>query len=307
VIATSYTQATCVTPPHAAGNVNITATNPDSANTSFASFKYVARPDTIGLFRPSTGEWFLRNSNTTGGADITLSFGGSANHLPITGDWNGDGVDTVGIYDTSNGVFQLRDSNTTGAAQYVFALGNPADTPLAGRWDNSMTHDGAGVYRNSNGILYLRRELTTGFSDYYMVLGNPGDIGIAGDWDGDGYDTVGVYRPSQNRFYLSNVNGNGVTFADLAFDYGDPTAKVMAGDWTQNAYTRVGTFKDGQMRLRNTLSTGVTDTLFGFGFAGGLPVAGKWTNAVAPNPLNVLIVGGSSGGGYENPDTGDAD
>ncbi len=307
VIAISYTQATCVTPPHAVGNVNITATNPDSASFSFASFKYVAKPDTIGLFKPSTGEWYLRNSNSTGAPDITLSFGGSVNHLPIAGDWNGDGVDTIGIYDTSNGLFQLRDSNTTGAAQYIFTLGNPGDTPLAGRWDNTMTHDGAGVYRNSNGILYLRRELTTGFSDYYMVLGNPSDIGIAGDWDGNGYDTVGVYRASQNRFYLSNVNGNGITYADIAFDYGDVTAKPIAGDWTQNAYHRVGYFRDGQVWMRNTLSTGVSDTLFGFGFTGALPVTGKWVGASSPpNLSNVLVTGGSSNG-HTNTEMGNGD
>ncbi len=305
VVNSSYTQATCTTPAHTVGRVNVTATNPDGTNFIYGTFAYVAKPDTIGLFKPSTGEWYLRNSNTTGAPDITLTFGGSASHLPITGDWNGDGVDTVGIYDASNGVFQLRDSNTTGAAQYVFTLGNPGDTPLAGRWDNTMSHDGAGVYRNTNGILYLRKTLTTGFSDYYMVLGNPGDVGIAGDWDGNGYDTVGVYRSSQNRFYLSNVNGNGITFSDVAFDYGDPTAKPLTGDWTLNAYNRVGYFRDGQVWLRNTLTTGTSDTLFGFGFTGALPVAGKWLGASAPNPNSVIVYGNS--GGNQNTDTNSGD
>jgi hypothetical protein len=307
VIVTSYTTATCTTPPHPVGRVNIAVTNPDLTTANFATFGYVAKPDTIGLFKPSTGEWFLRNSNTTGGADITLSFGGSVNHLPITGDWDGDGVDTVGIYDTSNGVFQLRDSNTTGPAQYVFTLGNPGDTPLAGRWDNTMNHDGAGVYRNSNGILYLRKTLTTGFSDYYMVLGNPGDQGIAGDWDGDGYDSVGVYRASQNRFYLSNVNGNGITYADVYFDYGDTTAKPIAGDWSLNAYHRVGYFRDGQVWLRYTNTTGVSDVYFAFGFTGALPVTGKWTGASLPNPNSVIVYGNGGSSQPSDQDSGGAD
>jgi hypothetical protein len=170
-----------------------------------------------------------------------------------------------------------------------------------------MNHDGAGVYRNSNGILYLRKTLTTGFSDYYMVLGNPGDQGIAGDWDGDGYDSVGVYRASQNRFYLSNVNGNGITYADVYFDYGDTTAKPIAGDWSLNAYHRVGYFRDGQVWLRYANTTGVSDVYFAFGFTGALPVTGKWTGASLPNPNSVIVYGNGGSSQHPDQDAGGAD
>ncbi len=230
--------------------------------------------DTIGIYK--NGVFSLRNSNSTGPADITVTYGGAASHLPITGDWNGDKIDTIGIYDTNTGVFQLRDSNTAGAPDYVFTLGNPGDTPLAGKWDNTMTHDGAGVYRNTNGILYLRKTLTTGFSDYYMVLGNPGDAGIAGDWDGNGYDSVGVYRSSGTHFYLSNVNGNGITFSDVDFGYSIAGGLPFAGDWTGTGQSRVAFFKDGNAYYRNSLTTGTTDTQFSYGSTGAFPVAGKW-------------------------------
>lgn len=35
-------------------------------------------------------------------------------------------------------------------------------------------------------------------------LGNISDIPLAGDWNGDGVDTVGVYRPPNATFYLTN-------------------------------------------------------------------------------------------------------
>lgn len=291
VVATNYTQATCLTPPHTAGRVNIVATNPDGATFTFDGFTYGSRPDTIGLFDKTTGQWLLRNSNTSGAADTVLYFGGSPNHLPITGDWNGDGVDTVGIYDTSMGVFQLRDINTTGGAEYYFVLGNPGDTPMAGRWDNTMTHDGAGVYRNANGILYLRKQLTTGFSDYYMVLGNPGDAGMAGDWNGDGIDSVGVYRPSLNHVFLSNINGNGITFSDIDLVFGDPAARHLAADWNATGISTIGYFKNGVVSLRYSLTNGGADYTFNFGAAGLLPVAGKWTSGSLPSPLTNILVG----------------
>ena len=45
--------------------------------------------DTIGLFDPTNGIFYLRNSNTDGVADVTFAFGpkpGAAK--PIAGDWN---------------------------------------------------------------------------------------------------------------------------------------------------------------------------------------------------------------------------
>src|SRR5207302_497004 len=52
---------------------------------------------TVGVFRPSTGQWLLRNSNTSGAPDITLSFGQQGD-LPVTGDWDGDGRTDIGVY-----------------------------------------------------------------------------------------------------------------------------------------------------------------------------------------------------------------
>src|SRR5229473_633777 len=83
---------------------------------------------TVGVFRPSNGTFYLRNSNTGGVADISLVFG-NAGDQPIAGDWNGDGIDTLGIY--RNGVFYLRNSNTTGPADIVFPFGAPGVPPIA--------------------------------------------------------------------------------------------------------------------------------------------------------------------------------
>ncbi|MDQ1709917.1 MAG: hypothetical protein QOG49_1302, partial [Frankiaceae bacterium] len=42
------------------------------------------------------GVWSLRQSLTSGPANISLLYGRSGD-LPVMGDWNGDGNDTVGI------------------------------------------------------------------------------------------------------------------------------------------------------------------------------------------------------------------
>jgi hypothetical protein len=89
--------------------------------------------DTTGVFRPSNGIIFLKNSNSTGFADIALNYGVPGDR-PVVGDWNGDGIDTIGIY--RNARFYLRNSNTNGFANIILDLGNTGDMPIAGDWDN---------------------------------------------------------------------------------------------------------------------------------------------------------------------------
>ncbi|MEP7285275.1 MAG: VWA domain-containing protein [Chloroflexota bacterium] len=87
--------------------------------------------DTFGIFRPSSSTFYLRNSNTTGYADISANFGGSTD-LPLVGDWNGDGIATIGVY--RSGQFLLKDVNSSAAPiVYSFVLGVPGDLPMAGR------------------------------------------------------------------------------------------------------------------------------------------------------------------------------
>ncbi len=246
--------------------------------------------DTIGVY--SQGTFYLRNSNTTGIADIVVSFGNSG-MLPVTGEWNGDGVDTVGVFDPFTGVFYLRDSNSPGTPDYQFVLGNPGDTPLHGRWDASMAHDGAGVFRPSNSLIYLKRALITGFADYTIILGNPGDAGIAGDWDGNGLDSIGVFRPSNVTYYLSNTVTNGIVFGDYAFVFGVATGKPFAGDWTASGVSRVGFTLNGQAYLHTTVTNAPADIIFTYGPSGALPVAGRWAAGLRPPPAGIIVQPGT--------------
>jgi hypothetical protein len=274
-----------------------------------------ARHDSIGIYRG--GVFYLRYTNSTGSHDLAATFGGDPSDLPIAGDWNGDGIDTIGIYRSNAGLYLLSDSNQFPAVNYNFTFGNPGDAPLAGRWSLTMVRDGTGVYRNSNGILYLREALSTGFSDYDMVLGNPGDRGIAGDWNGNTVDTVGIYRPSEIKFYLSNVNGNGITFADVVLDFGTSANDIpVAGNWAGYNITGVGVFTtEGKFKLKiDPNVAGSLDLDISYGAGGDRPVIGRWIAPSAPppmgnqNPLNGIVVQtGANAPSQSNADSGGAD
>lgn len=239
-------------------------------------------PDHVGAYK--SGVFYLRNTNTTGPADISVVYGGAATHQPIVGDWDGDGVDSIGVYDTATGLLQLRNSNSSGPPDYVFTFGNPGDAAFAGRWTGSATHDGVGVYRNSNGILYLRNALSTGYSDFFMIFGNPGDTGFAGDWNGDAVASVGIYRPSTTHIYLTNTNGAGITYSDFDFIYNFGNNRLVVADWKGDGFSKVSFYNPqfGTLSMMNTLSGGSLYQNIQFGPVGSYPLAGRWIVSASP-------------------------
>jgi hypothetical protein len=245
--------------------------------------------ETVGIFRPSIATFLLRNSNTSGPADIAAQFGTSTD-LPVVGDWNGDGIVTIGFYRSSTGEFFLRDTNSPGSADHYLVLGSAGDTPIAGDWDGDGI-DGVGVFRPSNGLIYLKNNLTTGFADFTMVLGTPGDVGMAGDWNGDGKDSPGVYRPSLPMFFLTDQICNCGVVADYSVTLGIAGDVPFAGDWNGDGITGIGVFRptNGLTFLRNDPTTsGAADITIVYGSPNDKPVAGHWTLGGAPSPVNQL-------------------
>ncbi len=245
---------------------------PQGSHCDMGAYEYQkkSRNDTTGVYRPSNGALYLKNSNTTGVADVSINYG-IPGDKPVVGDWDGDGEVTIGVY--RNGVFYLRNSNSIGIAEIYFAFGLPGDQPIAGDWDGDGI-DTIGVYRSSNFTFYLRNKNSTGTPDLRFSLGMPGDVGIAGDWNGDGLDTTGVFRPSNGALYLKNINATGV--ADIAIHYGIPGDKPVTGDWNNDGMDTIGVYRNGVFYLRNSNTVGIADLYFALGIPGDLPIAGDW-------------------------------
>jgi len=100
--------------------------------------------DTVALYRRDTGEFFLRNENSEGPAELMFTFG-TKNSVPIAGDWDGDGVDTVGVYNPSTGRFELAHENRTRTEYTSYTFGSGNVYPLAGDWDGDGV-DTVGLY-----------------------------------------------------------------------------------------------------------------------------------------------------------------
>ena len=96
----------------------------------------------LGLFRPSTGEWFLNRSGNGSWnnckKDTCLTGFGKAGDLPVIGDWNGTGISKIGVFRPANGEWLL-DLNGNGKwdegvdLRYL-SYGQPGDVPVVGKW-----------------------------------------------------------------------------------------------------------------------------------------------------------------------------
>jgi len=135
--------------------------------------------DTIGLYQPSTGTFFLKNSNEKGSADLTFSFGPKEGVTPIAGDWDGDGKDTIGLYQKSNRTFFLTNVNNGGDADLVFPFGPPqTQHVLVGDW-NSNGIDNSGVYFDSNFLIRLTNDIAPNlWKDFKIANFLPSQISV---------------------------------------------------------------------------------------------------------------------------------
>jgi murein DD-endopeptidase MepM/ murein hydrolase activator NlpD len=167
--------------------------------------------DTPGVFRPSRGRVYLRNSAGAGPTDVEFGFGNPGD-LPIAGDFDGDGCDTVSIYRPSQARFYILDAlgppgGSVGAADYWVDFGDPWEQPLAGDFDGDG-FDEIAVWKRDTGRVAvtfdLPRNAAIATADAVIRVDGFADSVAVGDWDDDGIETFAVYRSG----VLSMVEGD---------------------------------------------------------------------------------------------------
>ena len=146
--------------------------------------------ETVGLYDRQSAQWYLRNSNTAGAADVSFGYGEpNSTWTPIVGDWNGDGLDTIGFYDTQKAIYYLRNTNTIGFADYTFGYGQPGSTwtPIMGDWDGDADAT-IGFYDQASSHWYLRNSNDQGIADVHFGFGDAGAgwLPVVGAWSGSG-------------------------------------------------------------------------------------------------------------------------
>ena len=229
----------------------------------------------IGIYRRDPTQnlsyWYLDNGDgvfdgcgTFPTQDLCLgSFGGYAQDIPVTGDWNGSGSTKIGIY---------RRDPVHNLSYWYLDNGN-------GQWDGCGT--------------FPTQDLCLGSFGGYAQ-----DIPVTGDWNGDGSTKIGIYRrdPIQNLsyWYLDNGNGawDGCTTDGCFGPFGGFAQDIpVTGDWNGDGKTKIGIYRrdpitnlsywyldNGNGRWDGCGTFPTQDLCLGSfgGYAQDIPVVGKW-------------------------------
>jgi hypothetical protein len=208
----------------------------------------------IGIYRGSTGQWFLdaNNNGTFDAGDLTYSFGGVAGDVPFVGDWAGLGKSCVGVF--RSGFLWVLDLNCNGKfddtpADGVFPFGGlSGDVPVVGAWAGGATR--VGVVRK-----YAPAGVPIGNPFYWVLDGAAANAGTA---------------PA------SHQPGFTFAFGGLAGDV------FVTGDWYSTGTSVAGVYRSGLWVLDAALpsapqSAHTTGLTFGYGgVLGDVPVVGRW-------------------------------
>ena len=137
------------------------------------------RDTDVTVYRPSTGQWFVRNQ-------FTASWGLEGD-LPVSGDYDNDGSAEPAVFRPAFGAWYVQ-----GEAPVFFGL--PGDLPVPGDYDGDGGTDIA-IFRPSTGQWFVRDQLTVSW-------GLPSDIPVPGDYDRDGDTDLAVFRPSTGQWFV---------------------------------------------------------------------------------------------------------
>lgn len=200
-------------------------------------------------------------------------------HMPVCGDWDGDGWDSVGLYETGTGEFALTDVNQSGDPEQVIPFNTPGTYPVTGDWDGDGI-DTIGSYAPGSGTFRLRNSNSSGPPSLQFAFGPYlTSIPIAGDFDGDGVETIGVYSFDLGTFYLRNTNQPGTP--DHVVRLGPVNSYPVIDDWNGDGIDTVGVFdlSTETFLLRDSNTTGPADHLVSSDQPGRLvwPLAGVFT------------------------------
>jgi uncharacterized delta-60 repeat protein len=257
----------------------------------------------FGVFRPSSSNWYLLNSQTgfsvtqfglpsdrtvpadydgDGKTDIAMYRGGQwwiarssgglivpnfglAKDIPTPADFDGDSRAEVAVYRPSTGVWYIY--NLTTGQITITQFGISEDKPATGDYDGDGKADIA-VFRPSTGLWYLLRS-TQGFA--VQQFGVSTDKPVAADYDGDGKTDLAIFRPSNGTWWIqaSSTATISVTSFGLSAD------KPVVGDYDGDGKADISVWRlsDG---IFYVLRSGSGFSATQFGLSGDVPLANSY-------------------------------
>ena len=181
----------------------------------------------LAVYRPSTGEWWILNSNGTHSATAF----GLPTDVPTPGDYDGDGKTDLSVYRGASvpgqqGTWWVL--NSTNGFAVPTLLGVQGDIAVPADYEGDG-RDNIAVFRPSTGVWYRSTNAATNYDA--VQFGLAGDSPVPGDYDGDGRADPAVVRFGSNAVWytLGSTSGVSIQSFGLPADRPTPGAYVNIG------------------------------------------------------------------------------
>ncbi|MFH1919177.1 MAG: SdrD B-like domain-containing protein [Planctomycetota bacterium] len=250
-----------------------------------------AATESVAPFNPASwtetdlneSHWVLANE---AGQPVTEFDFGLAGGIPLTGDFDGDGITEVAVFVRGVWFIDLNGNGIWDEGDLWARLGTEHDLPVTGDWDGDGKTD-IGIFgpawegdaraiaaepglpdsdneptgRPKN-VPPAAEEATVGWRtmrlssrgglradliDHVFQYGTASDVPIAGEWNGDGVTNIGLFR--EGSWYL-DVDGSGQwSESDVYVDgFGELGDLPVVGDFNGDGIDEIGFYRNGAVQ-----------------------------------------------------------
>src|SRR6266404_572935 len=189
----------------------------------------------LGVFRPSSGNWFIIPSSSPG--NFIVQQWGTQGDILVRGDYDGDGLTDIAVFRPSSGTwFVIPSSNPS--VPILRQWGTQGDIPVPGDYDDDGKTDFA-VFRPSTGTWFIIPSSNPSVP-IIRQWGTQADIPVPGDYDGDAKMDTAVFRPSNGVWFIIPSSNPS---APIIRQWGTQADIPVPGDYDGDGKTDTAVFR----------------------------------------------------------------
>lgn len=176
----------------------------------------------ISVYRPTTGQWFSRDSVT---GELRATSWGVNGDKPLFNHWDDDNKPDLAVFRPESQIWHLLRSNNS---YEPFSWGINTDIPLTvNQFTQGRYYCYAAVFRPLTGTWWIRGNGVT----FSFQFGQNGDLPMAIDVNGDGTDEAVVFRPANSTWYVGDpFTGAFVSYQQFGLNGDRPVPADYDGD-----------------------------------------------------------------------------
>ncbi len=252
----------------------VNAGEPRSVREALTLYRFTAAPISAAAWNDvplDAGHWTLGRLEGGNVSILREEVFGTADGIPVAGDFNGDGVWEIGVFRDGRWYLDLNGNGRWDENDLWVKLGSETDKPVTGDWDDDGKTD-VGIF----GPAWAR--------DPWAIANEPG-LPDTANYPTRPTDKAKNVPPtaaeatSGARVLKRTASGRPrADVIDHVFHYGTPGDVPVAGDWNGDGIRSIGIYRDGRWTLDLDGDGRFTeaDGNYAFGQPGDLPVVGDF-------------------------------